>query len=77
MFDFETVTKTAQDSAAKINSAAVEFTRNILETTQKTYAAAFEVAQSNPANGLAREWLDLFQDQAKAFSAAATKVSKK
>jgi hypothetical protein len=77
MFDFETATKTAQDSAAKINSAAVEFTRSILESTQKSYASAVEAVQANPANGLYREWLDLFQDQAKAFTAAATKVSKK
>jgi len=76
MFDYETITKTANENAARINSAAVEFTRNLLDSTQKIVSKSTEAVTANPALAMAREWADLYQEQAKAFATVFTTKSK-
>lgn len=70
MFNFETINKTATENAAKINSAALEFTRAMIESAQKSVSIAVEATKTAPVNALAREWMDLYQDSAKSFASA-------
>lgn len=76
MFDYETIAKTANDNAARINTAAVEFTRNLLDSTQKIMSKSTEAAVANPALAMAREWADLYQEQAKSFATVFTAKTK-
>ena len=77
MFDFETINKTATENVAKINSAALEFTRAMVESAQKSVAVAVEATKTAPVNTLAREWMDLYQDSAKSFATAFTPAKSK
>ena len=70
MFNFETINKTAAENAAKINSAALEFTRAMVDSAQKSMSIAVEAIKTAPVNALAREWMDLYQDSAKNFASA-------
>jgi len=76
MFDYELITKTANENAARINSAAVEFARNLLDSTQEIVSKSTEAVTSSPALVMAREWTDLYQEQAKAFATMFTAKTK-
>ena len=77
MFNFETINKTAAENAATINSAALEFTRAMVESAQKSVAVAVEATKTAPVNTLAREWMDLYQDSAKSFASVFTPAKSK
>jgi hypothetical protein len=70
MFNYETINKTAAENAAKLNSAALEFTRAMVDSAQKSMSIAVEATKTAPVNALAREWMDLYQDSAKSFASA-------
>jgi hypothetical protein len=67
MFDFETMNKAATENATKINTAAVDFTRSLVEAAQKNYAAALDSVNAAPATTLYRDWMELAQDSTKGF----------
>ena len=69
---FETINKTATENATKINAAALEFTRAVVESAQKNMAVAVDLTKTAQANVLVRDWMDLYQDSAKNFVAAFT-----
>ena len=77
MFNIETINKTAADNAAKINSAALEFTRAVVESAQKNVAVAVDLTKTAQANTFVRDWMDLYQDTAKSFASAFTATSTK
>lgn len=77
MFDFETINKTAAENAAKINSAALEFTRAMVDSAQKSMSIAVEATKTAPVNALAREWMDLYQDSAKSLASVFTPAKSK
>lgn len=77
MFDFETMNKAATENATKVNSAAIDFARAMVEATHKGYAAALESINAAPVAGLYREWAELAQDTTKGFvNVLTTKKSK-
>jgi hypothetical protein len=72
MFDIETINKTATENVAKINSAALEFTRAVVESAQKNMSVAVDLTKTAQANTLARDWMDFYQDSAKNFASVFT-----
>jgi len=77
MFNYETINKTAAENAAKLNSAALEFTRAMVDSAQKSMSIVVEATKTAPVNALAREWMDLYQDSAKNLASVFTPAKSK
>lgn len=67
MFDFDTINRAATENATKVNSAAIDFARSMIEAGHKSYAAMLDSVNAAPAANLYREWVDLAQDTTKGF----------